>query len=150
MTVQDQQDNNNNPFFLSGDGYAEETATIKQDAGRVTGPLVKFTLMAKEAATGKWLPFTDETAVDGTAIPRGIFTGEDISQADIVAGDVVDVPIAVGGRRSFDDDQLVIENAKLLTTVIGAATVEARTVDEALRETGLFAESTMNTTFFTV
>lgn len=148
MSVQASANINTRPFVLVELPIALrlDDAIIFQDAGRAT-PLTSKTLMAKIAATGKWVPFTDETAVDGTAIPAGVYDPEgalgDIAAADIVAGDVVDVPILIFGAR-FDKDQLVIENSKTLATVIGAATVQAKTVEDVLREKSLIAEDTIS------
>jgi hypothetical protein len=103
--------------------------------------------MSKVAASQKWVPFTDETATDGTAIPQGIFLGDDVPAADLVAGDVVDQSILVGNAL-YDLAQLVIENSKLLTTVIlatgGADNVFTQVVSDYLENKGLFAESTVD------
>jgi hypothetical protein len=142
MSVQARADQQNFPFVLTGEALTR-TETLLTDAGRTT-PLVFGTLMAKIAATGKWVPFTDETAVDGTAIARGIFCGDDVAAADLVAGDVVDQPIYEGGCFTFDTQQLVIENSKLLTTVVDAGAVSAHTVQDDLEKFGMFAEQTVD------
>ncbi len=145
-SVQNRADLNNNPFVLAGFSLARNAETLFQDAGRSVA-LVQFTLMAKVAATGKWVPFTDETATDGTGIPQGIFLSDDVPAADLVAGDVVDQSILVGDAL-YDLAQLVIENSKLLTTVIlatgGADNVFTQTVADYLENKGLFAESTVD------
>lgn len=144
MSVQNSAENSTVPFIRSGVTLAREAETILQDAGRVA-PLVQNTLMAQIAATKKWVPFTDETAVDGSAIARGIYVGDDIPAADLVAGDVVDVPIIVAGAAAtFTADDLTIENAKTLDTVVDAATVNAHRVEDDLARIGLFAESSVN------
>ena len=124
----------------------KDDAVILQDAGRAT-PLVQYTLMAKIAATGKYVPYTDETAVDGTAIPAGIYMGDDIAAADLVAGDVVDAPILFFGAR-FADTKLVIENSKLLTTIIAVGTINARTVEDELVRLTLIPENFVNISNF--
>ncbi len=140
MAQQNRADLNNNPFILSGISYVRNGLTLLQDAGRGAADLVKFTLMAKIAATGKWVPFTDETAVDGSAIARGIYMGDDIAAADIVAGDVSISSMLVGGVLTFDDGQLTIENSKTLATVVGAAAVSAHTVQDDLETLGMYVE----------
>ena len=100
--------------------------------------------MAMIAATGKWVPFTDETAIDGTAKPAGIYDPEnyvgDIPAAELVAGDIVDVPIIIWGA-TFDKDRLIIENSLTLDTVIAAGTIEEQTVSDALRKISLIPQS---------
>jgi hypothetical protein len=147
MAVQSESNNSTVPFILSGISFVSEAETLLTDAGRAT-PLVHGTLMAKVAASGKWVPFTDETAVNGTAIPQGIFIGSDIAAADLVAGDVVDQPILEGGALTIDVQQLVIENSKLLTTVITVGTTDLRTVRDHLMNKGIFTESTVDITGF--
>ena len=143
MPVQISSNNANVPFILKGTSYTRESATIAQDAGR-TAVLAFGTLLAKVAATGKLTPFIDETATNGTARPYGIYIGEEIAAADLVAGDVENVPVLAGGACTIDAQQLVIENSKLLTTIIGATSVNAVTVQDVLRELGIYVESTVD------
>ena len=145
MAVQASRDNQNFEIVLSGISLVSEAETLLQDAGRAT-PLVYGTLMAKVAASQKWVPFTDETAVDGSAIPQGVYLGADITAAALVAGDVVDRPILEGGALTIDVQQLVIENSKLLTTVITVGTTDLRTVRDHLMAKGIFTESTVDIT----
>ena len=143
MTVQASGSNLNFPFVLSGDSLIKDTETLLQDAGR-SAVLAFGTLMAKVAASGKWVPLTDETATDGTATARGIYLGDEVAAADLVAGDVVGAPILVGSACTIDSQQLTIENSKTLATVVGAATVNARTVEDDLASFGIFVESTID------
>lgn len=151
MAVQVKLDNTTVPFIKFGIGAALHNATLLQDAGRVI-PLAPNTLMAKVAASQKWVPFTDETAVDGSAIPQGIYMGPEIAAADLVAGDVVDAMILVGAGVFVDKNLLVIENSKLLTTVInsnlagtGTATpIFVQTVEDYLNNKGIFIEDTVD------
>jgi len=146
--VQVRTDLDTRPFILEELPSCKriDKAIILQDAGRTTD-LLSRTLMGKIAATGKWVPFTDETATDGTALPAGIYDPEgelgDILAADLVAGDVVDVPIIIFGAL-FDDEKLVIENSKTLDTVIGATTIQAQTVADALIKNSLVPQSTIS------
>ena len=147
MAMQAERDNTNVAFILEGRSYVSEAATLLQDAGRAT-PLVYGTLMAKVAASQKWVPFTDETAVDGSAIPLGIYLGADIPAAALVAGDVVNSPILEGGACTIDVEQLTIENSKTLATVITVGTTDLRTVRDHLMDKGIFTESTTDITSF--
>jgi hypothetical protein len=55
---------------------------------------------------------------------------------------VVDVSILVGGRGLVvDKNQLVIENSKLLTTVI---TTEVETVESYLQTRGIYMQDTVD------
>jgi hypothetical protein len=102
--------------------------------------MVRNTVMAYDPATGKWNSFTDETATDGTQFPKGILMA-DLTEAEIVAGDVVDVPILVGGCCTVDVGLLVIENSKTLATVINVPAGINTTVEDELRKIGIFVES---------
>ena len=134
MPIQTQVNVDTRPFILE-DMHAtrDDKAVVLQDGGRAT-PLLSRTLMAQIAATGKYVPYTDIAAVDGSGIPIGVFDPEgsfgDILAADIVAGDVVDLPIIKFGF-SFDKDKLVIENALTLQTVIVDG-IQTQTVENAM------------------
>ena len=133
-------------FILSGLALSRSDQILLTDAGRST-PLLFGTLLAKVAATQKWVPFTSETATDGTASPQGIYIGPDIAAADIVAGDVIDLAVLVGDAV-VDVNQLVIENSKTLDTIIGVTSVNARTVRDQLAFRGIFTEDTVNISGF--
>lgn len=146
MSVQVSINNKILAFILAGLAVSRTDAVITQDAGRTT-PLLFGTLMSKTAATQEWVPFIDETDVTGAALPQGIYIGADIAAADLVAGDVTDTSILVGSAV-VDLNQIVIENSKTLDTVIGATTVEARTVRDQLAYRGIFAEDTVTISNF--
>lgn len=143
MSVQVSQNTSNVPFVRQGFPIAleKESETIVQDAGR-SGDMVAKTLMVYDPATGKWTSFTDETATDGTQFPRGILL-KTIPEADIVAGDVEDVPILVGGAI-VDQNQVVIENSKTLATVINSPAGINVTVEDFLRSLSIFMEDTVD------
>jgi hypothetical protein len=144
MSVQASNDNITVPFIRSGVSYTKNDATLLTDGGRSTD-LAKYTLLAQVAASKKWVPFTDETATDGTAVAKGVYLGDAVAAADIAAGDVTGFgPILVGGACTIDNDQLVIENSKTLDTVVGAASVEAHRVEDDLNEIGIFVEATVD------
>ena len=151
MGVQAKSDNNSVPFIrFANPAAVDEEGIIFKDAGRST-PLLSRTVMAKIGATQKWMPFTDEAAVDGTAIPQGIYMGPDIPAADIAAADVVDNQILVGAAF-FDVNQLVIENSKTLDTLInatgGADNINIKSVRDYLADKGLFGEDTTDISGF--
>lgn len=150
MSLQTFLNNSTVPFIRYGLGATDNDAVVFQDAGR-SGNLLAGTVMSKIAATGKWVPFTDETAVDGSAIPLGVLMGMDILEADIIAGDVVDIPILVGAGVFIDQNQLVFENSLSLATVIGSAVtapILVQTAKEYLANVGIRVEDTVDITSF--
>lgn len=147
MSVQVRSDNSTVPFVrYSYPLVKDQDAILLTDAGR-TVDLAPHTLMAKVAASQKWVPFTDETATDGTAIPQGIYQGDAIPFADIVAGDVLDRQIIRAGSI-VDEDQLIIENSKTLETVITVGTTDLRTVRDHLTAMLLVPRETINASDF--
>ena len=129
----------NYPFILFGDPIAKEAETFEQDAGR-SGALVKHTLLAYDSANAKWQVYKDETATDGTQFPKGICMA-DLTEAEIKAGDVLNVPVLVGNCH-FDKNQLVIEASKTLATVINEPANTHTTVEDELIKIGLIPEDT--------
>ncbi len=144
MVQQVRLDIDTTPFIRAGIAASKQDAVLLQDAGRGAVALAPFTLMAKISASQKWVPFTDETATDGTAIPQGIYVGPSVPGADLVAGDVVDAPILIGAGVFVDKNQLVIENSKLLTTVITVGTTDIRNVEDHMANRGIFMEDTVD------
>jgi hypothetical protein len=116
MAMQAQTDITTRPFILHSYPANRVKGTIKQDAQRAT-PLAPFTVLAKIAATGLYVPLTSVTATDGSAIPAGIYIGPAITAAALVAGNVTDCPILKSGAR-VDSGQLVLENSLTLATVV--------------------------------
>ena len=147
MAVQARKNIDTTQFILySYPALRKDDAVILQDAGRAA-VMAPFTLMAKIAASGKFTPFIDETATDGTALPAGIYLGDEIATADLVAGDIVDAPILIFGAR-FADSKLVIENAKTLGTIIAVGTINARTVEDELTRLTLIPENVVDISNF--
>ena len=130
MAVQNRQDNTTEPLILSENSLVRNV-DIAANAQRATD-LLQYTVMAEIAGTNQWVPFNAVNGVDGSAIPRGIYLGDDIPAADLVAGVIEDVPMLVGNATVnaslvvFDDDILVP------ASVIGAATIHAMTAEAAL------------------
>lgn len=152
MAVQGRTDFTNYPFWIGGDPIHRDAETIKQDAGRAT-VLKKFTVMAQVASTRKWVPLTDvAAAATGENVARGIYIGEDIAAATLVAGDVVNCPIVVGGALAiFDTQQVVLENSLTLNSVcsddpVGAdnGVVNVRRIEDDLARIGIYAGSTID------
>lgn len=140
MTVQSRLDNANVPFILTGVPFVRETETVAQDEARLVD-MAKYTLMSYDPTNANWVPFTDETATDGTQFPRGILMAT-LSAAEIAAGDVVDVPILVGSSITVDGEQLVIENSKTLATIINVpANINVCVRDALVMTAAIYVES---------
>lgn len=141
MAVQNSQTVQNFELIRYGQGLIDQFATISDDSGR-TDPLVFGTVMAQVAASGQWVPWTDEAATDGTALPAGIYVGDEIPAADIAAADVTDVPILKGGAPVIvDEGMLVFEDDADLDTVIGGTAALSFTGRRALQMVGINVES---------
>lgn len=147
MGVQVRGDIDNRNFIMKTyPAKRQDAGIIIQDAGRAT-VLAPFTLMSKISVSGKWDTFTTVTATDGTAIPQGIFMGDEITAAALVAGDVVDQPILESGAE-FDSAKLVIENSLTLDTIIpvsdAANVYSKKTVGDYLRDKTLIPVDTIS------
>ena len=55
---------------------------------------------------------------DGENTPAGIYTGGSITAAELVAGDVVNRPVLVGGEVTIDVEQLILENSLDLDDIV--------------------------------
>lgn len=130
-------------WILQGEPHAlNASETILTNASR-SGDLVDGTLMAQITASGKWVPFTDATATDGSAVPSGFYRGPDITEAAIKAGDVTGVTI-ITGDALLDENLITIENSLTLATALGA-TIELRTVATELRRYGFHFNDAIST-----
>ena len=148
MSVQDRLNITTVPFIRNGDSFVKEAETILQDAGRSV-VLVPFTVMAKVAATQKWVPLTSLTTTTGASVAQGVYMGDEIAAADLVAGDVVDSPILVGGSCLVDDGQIILDEGTLtLDDVFSSSDAtnvyEVITVRDQLARRGIFVESTVD------
>jgi hypothetical protein len=94
----------------------------------------KFTV--EVAANGKYVPL-DPTAFDGSGEFGGIYNGEDIPAASLVAGDVEGEIITGGSAAVLDDSKLDIETGTL-ETILGSG----KTLREEMNDKGLFPAST--------
>lgn len=147
MAVQGRLDQSNFNIVLSGLTLSRDNETMLQDAGR-TAPLLRGTVMARIAASAKWVPLTDVTAVDGSAIARGVYMGDDVTAAALVAGDVTGRSIIVGGQAAtLDGSSVIFENSVTsldVVVVATTATVNTHLVEDDLAAVGLFIEGTID------
>jgi hypothetical protein len=82
---------------------------------------------------------TAATGEESTAIPAGLFWGNDIAAADIAAGDVPDQNILVGKTVEIDESEIVLEGSLTLDDIVYAT---GRTIRKHLSDLGIFARST--------
>jgi len=142
MAVQNRADLSNLQLILSGTPYVKDNGTLLTDGARST-VLKTNTVMGQILASKKWVPLTNVAATDGSAIAKGIYVGDDIAAASLVAGDVVNCPILVGGCCTVDSQMLVFENSLTLDTSCGS-TVTLRRIEDDLARIGIFAEDTID------
>ena len=133
---------NVNTKILIRDGITKyKNGTITQDATR-TAILIFGTVMAYNVADQEWVPWISAVAANGEAIPRGVYLGEDIAFADLVAGDIEDSPILVGGLCELDAELIVYDEDTLTAaTVVGVSNGEM-----LLREIGIYLTGTTDNT----
>ncbi|MEN6566786.1 MAG: hypothetical protein ABFC57_10835 [Veillonellales bacterium] len=143
MAVQNSVDNTNVPLILSGDSLIRYE-NIEQLIGRTT-PILYGTVMAKKAA-GNWTPFNNVAGVDGSAIPRGIYLGNDITAAAIAADNKDGCAILVGGCCTVNESLVVFDDGTLnADSIIGVGTIHAATARDVIAEvSGIFFEGTVN------
>ena len=84
---------------------------------------------------------TAGTGGTGVDIPQGIYMGDDILAATLVAADVVDLPILLRGAM-FDEDKLVLENSLDLDDVVGAGDPGSKTIRDILIDRNLVPTTT--------
>ena len=88
---------------------------------------------------------TAGTGNNGENIPTGIYLGDSITAAELVAGNVVNRPVLVGGCCTVDEDQLVFEGGLTLNSVVVS---EFCTIRSQLASRGIYCEDTENITNF--
>lgn len=95
----------------------------------------KFTIVVTSVA--KYVPLT-AVGVNGEASVAGIYLGDDILAATLVAGDVTDA-VMLTNDAYFDKNQLILENSLTLASVLPSG----KTVEQELAALGLMAEDTI-------
>jgi hypothetical protein len=106
--------------FLRGGSPLVRYETIIQ-IGLHVGDLVAGTVLGRIGSSRKWQPVTPGNT-DGTQFPNGVLL-RTISEAQIQAGDVDDVPIMTGGQAVvLAASGLTIEAPATLDTVVANPT----------------------------
>jgi len=140
MAVQNRGDLTTEQLILSGESLVMN-ADIAQDAQRAT-VLLTNTVMAKIAATGLWTPWVNVAGVDGSAIPRGIYVGDDIAAADLVDGNIADAPIIMADCIVNENLVVCDDDTLTLDSVIGAGTIYAAIGRDVLEDvSGIITEA---------
>lgn len=130
MALQSRIDNSSCPLIRNGYSFWRN-GIILQDAGR-TEPLVYGTIMAQNATTKTWSPFIALNNTAGLSTPRGIYIGDEILAADLVAGDIADCPIMVGGCAEVDETLVVWDaDTQSADSIISAAAANPYIVIDA-------------------
>lgn len=123
-------------FILGGSGNYQDSVTIEQDAGRGSADMVQYTVMVRDATTEKLKPMTVLDNVDSESYPVGLLWNT-VDAADIVAGDVANQKLLVGGNIQVDEDKIVLENSLTLESLITATAGSDRTIRTALISLGI-------------
>lgn len=149
MAKQGRTDFTNFSLIAAGDGFTRDNETILQNGARAT--VLKYgTVMAQVASTKKWVPLTDvAAAATGENTARGIYLGDDIAAATLVAGDVTACPILVHGTPAILDSTLIVfENSLTMDSVVsddpaGAdnGVVNVRRIEDDLARIGVFTKT---------
>lgn len=90
------------------------------------------------SGTGTVTAATGEASV---AIPAGIYVGDDIAAATVVAGDVSDADLLVGSDKMIDEDMIVLENSLTLESVIVDT---GKTIRQELQDIGIYPRKSKN------
>ena len=145
MSVQARSNNDTTPFILAGQSLIKK-GTIVKDAGR-TAVLKKYTVLAQVASTGKYTPYVSASQTTGASVPCAIYLGDDIAAADLVAGDVGDLDILVGGGCLVDKNQVVYDGGTLSNSSVVIAIANAfwtMTAEKCLGLFGIFQQDTID------
>jgi hypothetical protein len=131
----------NNLVMTAGAGVATifEAGGIKftiTDAGTdfIVGDKFAITI----TSVAKYIPLTG-VGVNGEAVVAGIYLGDDILAATLVAGDVTSSVMLVADAY-FDKNQLILENSLTLASVMPSG----KTVEQELAALGLLSEDTID------
>ena len=145
MAVQTRLNNDTTPFILGGQSLIKK-GVIAQNGARKT-VLKKYTVLAQVASTGKYTPYVSGTTATGASVPSAIYLGDDIAAADLVAGDVGDLDILVGGGCLVDKNQVVYDGGTLSNSSVVIAIANAfwtMTAEKCLGLFGIFQQDTID------
>ena len=75
------------------------------------------------------------------SLPAGIYMGEELTAAAIVAADITDVHLLIGKDKMIDEDMIVLENSLTLASVISATGL---TIRQHLQNMGIYPRKSKN------
>lgn len=75
------------------------------------------------------------------SIPAGLLMSDDIASATIVAGDVDDQPLLIGGGKLVDEDLIILENSLTLASIIVAT---GKTIRQHLQDIDIYPRKSQN------
>ena len=145
MAVQTRVNNDTTPFILGGQSLIKK-GVIAQNGARTT-VLKKYTVLAQVASTGKYTPYVSASQITGASVPSAIYLGDDIAAADLVAGDIEDVDILVGGGCLVDKNQVVFDDGTLSNASVVIAIANAfwtLTAEKCLGLFGIYQQDTID------
>ena len=145
MAVQTRVNNDTTPFVLGCQSLIKK-GVIAQNGARTT-VLKKYTVLAQVASTGKYTPYVSGTTTTGASVPTAIYMGDDIAAADLVAGDIEDVDILVGGGCLVDKNQVVFDDGTLTNASVVIAIANAfwtLTAEKCLGLFGIYQQDTID------
>lgn len=144
---------NSNPALISTGARCEWNGTAFTFVSGTEGPGSAISVLTAGAAgtdisgagylnglTGTGTA-TAGTGGGGVDSPRGIYLGGSITAAELVAGDVVDRPILVGGCCTVDSGQIVLENSLAVTDVVES---KGDIIRGVLATNGIYLEDTID------
>lgn len=144
MAVQGRLDISNIAFIRQGTSLVKEAEVVAQDGARTTD-LEFGTVMAQNPTSLKWVPLTDVTLNTGEQLPQGVLLYT-IPFAQLVAGDVVDMPILKKGEI-LDRESVILENSLTFASVITNPDLPLNvTVESWLAQNNIFTEYTVDIT----
>ncbi len=142
--VDQRTDHDNRDFVIwSGQSSTLIHEVFLHDAQR-SGDLLYGTVLAKHVNEQKWVVLENVTATDGSAIPQGIYTGPDIAEGDIQAGDITDLIVLVHNAE-IDQNQVILEGGLTFQTKIVVSTIDQRTIRDHLRTLSIITTPTKTT-----
>lgn len=95
-------------------------------------------------ADGNWVPWAVD-GVGGAEVPAGILMVDSVTAAALVAADVTDQTMLIGGCMTVASDQIIFDDgSSTLATVLPGG----KTIAETLDEIGIFTELTVDIASF--
>lgn len=149
MVLQVKVTNDITGFIISGGPALVRDNETMATSG--AGPdIVDNTVLAQDPTTRKWTPIIDAADAVGLSWPRGIYIGDTILSATIIAGDVTGLSVIVGADTGLhvDEAKLIFEAGTLdLDTELGpvdAAGANKKTMRAALNDLNIYPQPVQN------